>query len=132
MQIDIDYLKKLLIAFEDSNRAFTNILELQEKGYDIDSEEFIFHLQILSDKGIIQNELDIDSGIGLSRTGGGNPHWRVVNLRLTASGHDFIESLKNKEIWGKLQTDFKNTGITTLLDVSKKLLVKYLETKIGL
>ncbi len=132
MQIDIDYLKKLLISFEDSNRAFTNILEFQEKGYDIDTEMFIFHMQILSDKGIIANELDVDFGIGLSRTGGGNPNWRIVNLRLTASGHDFIESLKNKEVWNKLQSDFKNTGITTLLDVSKKLLVKYLEKKIGL
>jgi len=131
MHIDIDYLKKLLLAFEDSGRAFSNIIELQDQGFDIDSENFIFHIQILHDKNVIANEID-DRGIGFSRSGNGSPHWQVVNLRLTALGHDFIESLKNKEVWKKLQTDFKNTGLTSLLDISKKLLIKYLENKIGL
>ncbi|GIV29814.1 MAG: hypothetical protein KatS3mg028_0880 [Bacteroidia bacterium] len=131
MQIDLDYIKKILIAFESSDKAYTNILELQNQGFDIDSEIFIFHIQILYDKNVIANEYE-ERGIGFSRGGNGLPYWQIVNLRLTATGHDFIVSLKNKEVWTRLQKDFKNTGLSTLLDISKKLLISYLENKIGL
>ena len=42
MQIDIEYLKRLLLSFENADKAFTNLIELEKQGFDIDSEDFIF------------------------------------------------------------------------------------------
>lgn len=45
-----------------------------------------------------------------------------VPLRLTASGHDFLEAIRNKEVWATLKSGFKDASIGTLVTVSKKLL----------
>ena len=132
MTIDIEYLKNLLEKFESSPKAFTNIIELKKNGIDHDTEEFIFHLHLLWDKGLISAEsTDIES-FGLERVGNGVPLWSVVNLRLTFAGHDFIEALKNENIWAKLKSDFKESGMTTIVDVSKTLLSEYLKKKLGI
>lgn len=132
MKIDLDYLKQLLETFETSEKAFTNILELKKKGMDYDSEIFIFHLHLLWDNKLISTEFPEDLNFGLSRLGNGGPHWTVKNLRLTYEGHRFIEALRNDDIWGKLKKDFKKSGISTIVDVSKTLLGEYLKQKLGL
>ncbi len=45
-----------------------------------------------------------------------------VPLRLTASGHDFLEAIRNKEVWATLKSGFKDASIGTLVTVSKELL----------
>ena len=132
MKIDLDYLKQLLENFETSKKAFTNILELKDKGMDYDSEEFIFHLHLLWDHNLISTEFPEDLNFGFSRQWNGEPNWSVKNLRLTYDGHQFIEALNNSDIWNKLKTDFKKSGISTIVDVSKTLLGEYLKQKLGL
>jgi hypothetical protein len=52
-------------------------------------------------------------------------------LRLTASGHQFVEALSNKEVWATIKHGFKDASITTLKTVSLKLLEGYAQKKIG-
>lgn len=132
MTINLDYLKQLLETFETSENAFTNINELKKNGLDLDSEEFIFHLHLLWDKKLISTENPEDLNFGLSRISNGEPSWSVKNLRLTYDGHQFIEALRNDDIWNKLKKDFKKSGISTIVDVSKTLLSEYLKQKLGL
>jgi hypothetical protein len=56
--------------------------------------------------------------------------WAAIPLRLTAQGHQFIEALRNKEVWATLKRDFKDASVNTLWDVSKKLLEGYTKKKI--
>lgn len=132
MKIDLDYIKRLLETFENSEKAFSNIIEFKKSGLDYDSEEFIFHLYLLWDNKIISTEKPEDSNFGFSRGGNASPQWTVKNLRLTYDGHQFIEALKNADIWNKLKTDFKKSGLSTIVDVSKTLMGEYLKQKLGL
>jgi ABC-type sulfate transport system permease component len=56
--------------------------------------------------------------------------WAVLPLRLTARGHEFIEALRNKEVWVTIKRSFKEASISTLWNVSQKLIEAYTKKKI--
>ncbi|MHA8894040.1 DUF2513 domain-containing protein, partial [Klebsiella pneumoniae] len=60
-------------------------------------------------------------GFGLQVSVDGFYSWAVIPLRLTAEGHDFLEAIRNKEVWSTLKTGFKDASIGTLVTVSKEL-----------
>ncbi len=45
----------------------------------------------------------------------------LFRSKLTAEGHDFLEAIRNKEVWSTLKTGFKDASIRTLVTVSKEL-----------
>jgi hypothetical protein len=71
-----------------------------------------------------------DSGFGLTKGADGFLSWSVLPLRLTASGHQFIEALSNKEVWATIKHSFKDVSIETLRSVALKLLDGYATKKI--
>ncbi|MEY8709512.1 DUF2513 domain-containing protein [Mangrovibacter phragmitis] len=129
MKIDHEYLKGLLSAFESSDDVYTDITKLQEAGFDWQTPEFLFHMRLLADRGLIART-DGDYGFGFFEGIGGDGSWSVLPLRLTANGHDFLEALRNKEVWNTVKTGFKDASIGTLVEVSKQLLNGYLQKKI--
>lgn len=58
MKIDREYLKGLLEAFEASYNPTTDILELKERSFNAKDSNFIFHLRILADQGLVEGEND--------------------------------------------------------------------------
>src|SRR5664279_4892716 len=90
MKIDHDYLKKLLEACQASEKPSFNIEDLKAAGLDYNDAKFEFHRAILDDKGFIQQD-DGDPGFGLTKSIDGFLSWAVLPLRLTASGHDFLD-----------------------------------------
>ncbi|RAP58134.1 DUF2513 domain-containing protein [Oleiagrimonas sp. MCCC 1A03011] len=130
MKIDHDYLKGLLEAFEASPDPITDINSLRASGYDYDNRQFIFHMGILEDKCLVQRD-DGDAGFGMVRGIDGHISWSVLPLRLTANGHEFIEALRNKQVWATIKKDFKEASIETLWQVSKDLLEGYTKKKIA-
>jgi Hypothetical protein (DUF2513) len=129
MKPDQDYLKKLLEICEAAPAPIFNIEELQAVGLDYGADQFVFHMNILDDLGLIERD-DRESGFGLVRGIDGHMSWSVLPLRLTAQGHQFIEALRNQEVWATIKRDFKDVSINTLLDVSKRLLDAYIKKKI--
>lgn len=129
MKIDQDYLKGLLDAFESSEDPVVDIRQLKEAGFDYDDKAFLFHMGILNDQGLVERE-DRKQGFGAVRGPDGSLGWSVITLRLTSAGHAFIEALRNKEVWATIKTNFKEGSITTLVDVSKKLLDAYTKKKL--
>ncbi|WP_182629617.1 DUF2513 domain-containing protein [Pantoea hericii] len=120
MKINQQYLKDLLIAFEDNEGPQTNILELQEAGFDFSEQLFIFHMRLLDDKNLIAR-IDGEPGFGFYTGADDSGSWAVLPLRLTAQGHDFIQALRQKEVWNSVKENFKDVGMSTLIDVSKEL-----------
>ncbi len=129
MKIDQDYLKKLLETCEAAPAPIFDIEELKAAGVDFDTDQFVLHMSILNDLGVVERD-DREPGFGLVRGADGHISWAVLPLRLTAQGHQFIEALRNKEVWATLKRDFKDASVHTLLDVSKKLLEGYARKKI--
>ncbi|WP_394546894.1 DUF2513 domain-containing protein [Pantoea ananatis] len=120
MKIDQQYLKDLLIAFEDNEGPQTNIRELEDAGFDYSNQKFIFHMRLLDDKNLIAR-VDGEPGFGLCLGADNTGSWAVLPLRLTSQGHDFIEALRQKEVWNTVKENFKEASISTLVDVAKQL-----------
>lgn len=128
MKIEQEYLKGLLEAFEEANSPTTDIGELEKKGFSYQEDKFIFHLRILADQRLVERENG--TGLGFSKGAGGDISWSVVPLRLTASGHEFLEALRNSKVWETIKSDFKDASIGTLWRVSKDLLEAYTKQKV--
>ena len=120
MKIDQDYLKALLNAFQAEESLYTDINKLKEKGFDYLTDKFLFHIQILEDKKLIEN-CTKNSRIGYDFTLDGGICWTVVPLRLTATGHDLIEALNKSEVWEIIKKYFKEASISTLVNVGTEL-----------
>ena len=129
MKIDQDYLKSLLEAFEASPNPVTDIRELGERGFDHEDKRFVFHMDLLHDQQLIARD-DGRPGFGCVRGAGDSLGWSVVSLRLTADGHEFLEAIRNKEIWGVIKTSFKEASIGTMWRVAKELGESYAKKKL--
>jgi hypothetical protein len=129
MKIDQDYLKKLLEAFEAAPTPIVDIDELEKSGIEYDTDQFVFHMGILTDQGFIERD-DREPGFGLVRGIDGHMSWAAIPLRLTARGHEFIEALRNKEVWATIKHSFRDASVNTLWDVSRRLLEGYAQKKI--
>lgn len=102
MKIEQEYLKGLLEAFEEANSLTTHIGALEKKGFSYQEDKFIFHLRILADQRLVESENG--TGLGFSIGAGGDISWSVVSLRLTASGHEFVEALRNSKVWKTIKS----------------------------
>ncbi|MBI3703178.1 MAG: DUF2513 domain-containing protein [Rhizobiales bacterium] len=129
MKIDQDYLKKLLEACQASEKPTFNIEDLKAAGFDYNDRQFEFHMKILNDQHLIEQD-DGDAGFGLTKSLDGFLSWSVLPLRLTASGHQFIEALENKDVWAAIKRGFKDASIETLQSVALKLLDRFAQKKI--
>lgn len=129
MKIDHEYLKGLLEAFEASEGPQTDIKKLKKQGFDYATEAFLFHMRLLDDRGLICQS-DGASGFGVAESIDGYVSWSVMPLRLTADGHDFLEAIKNKEVWNTVKSGFKEASMGTLVDVSKRLFDGFIQKKI--
>jgi hypothetical protein len=124
VKVDQDYLKRLLQVCADSDNPTFDIEELKSAGFDYSDRQFEFHMMILTDQGFIERD-DRDPGFGLIKGIDGFPSWSVLPLRLTASGHRFIEALSNNEVWAAIKQHFPDASIGTLETASLRLLATY-------
>lgn len=95
MKRDAEYMKELLLEFED-NECFT-ISDPTYIGMPLDERKRHYHIQLLCDQGFIVPC---------------NPYSESSMLRLTAEAHDFIEKIREPKFWDKVQNEVKeNTGL---------------------
>lgn len=128
MKVDQDYVKALLEAFEAAERPTITIEDLKDQGFDYNEDRFIFHMEQFDDLGLI-TRADGRPGLGLTRGKDMSACWSTLPLRITAKGFEFLEALRNKEVWETLKTSFKDASLGTVVDVGKKLLEGYLKQK---
>lgn len=124
VKIDQDYVKRLLLVCADSNNPTFDIEDLKLAGFDYNDRQFEFHMMILTEQGFIERD-DGDPGFGLIKSLDGFASWAVLPLRLTASGHRFIEALANNEVWTAIKRHFPGASIGTLETASLGLLANY-------
>jgi Hypothetical protein (DUF2513) len=134
MKIDHDYLKELLEACQASAKPTFDIEDLKTAGFDYNDPNFEFHMAILDDKGFIQQD-DGDPGFGLTKSVDGFLSWSVLPLRLTASAHDFLDSIQNPEVWSKTKAAAKKlggVGFDLFLQIAKAEAKRFALEKLGL
>jgi len=129
MKIDQEYLKIMLNTFIESPRSFIWVADIMEKGIAMD-DKFLFHMQILEDQNFIEC-LDKKSDIGYEITLGGEFEWRSRPLRLTATGHEFVEAINRSEIWDIIKEEFKDSSLSTLKSAASSLLKAFAKKQLN-
>ena len=133
MKIDHTYLKGLLEAFEAAEKPYTTIDELKENGYPYNDHAFTFHMNILHDLGLIDGTATGRNSIGMEQTISGEIIWiRGRNIRLTAAGHEYIDTLNEPDVWTTIQENFSQSALNTIMAVSKDLAVSLAKKKLKL
>jgi len=129
MQIDQEYLRRILNRFIDSPRSFVWVADIMQDGVELD-DKFLFHMQILEDQRFIEC-LDKKSQLGYEILLGGEYKWNSRPLRLTAAGHEFVDAINRPEIWEVLKTEFRDASLSTLRSAAKTLLLAFAKKQLG-
>lgn len=111
MKLDKDLVREILLQIEASITT-TGWIELELPGH---SEiEVSYHVELLSEAGFLQAH-------DLSTLDG--PDWRPE--RLTYEGHEFLDTVRDPEIWRDTKEAAKKIGVSSvevLFEVGKNLI----------
>lgn len=55
---------------------------------------------------------------------------RVTVKRLTWEGHEFLDDIRQQEIWNRIKSDFKDASFSTIVNVGKQLAASYAKKKV--
>ncbi len=137
MNIDFEYVSKILDVFISSDKAHLSIVDLNNAGINsgepIIDQKFIFHMQILLDNNLISDQNGESNGlttIGVGLNGNNTYRKLTTNIRLTQNGHDFAKALNNKEVLLKIKSELKDAPFKAIFDGSQKLLTHFLKKKL--
>jgi Hypothetical protein (DUF2513) len=121
MKRDMDLVREILLKIEDLP-SYEEPVDIEIERY---SEENIqFHLKQLQEANLIEVP-----DIGLSTS------WAKVNImptRLTWQGSEFLDSIRNENVWKKTKEFIAKNGGGFVLSVVKDLAVSYLRQEMGL
>jgi hypothetical protein len=110
---DPDYIKRLLLAFQDAPGPTTDIREFEQQGIPYEEPRFRFHLRLLQDQEFVERD-DGEPGIGLA----GDSYWSVVPLRLTASGHEFAEAMGHSKAFAAVKSSLVTSSLSIMRDIA--------------
>jgi hypothetical protein len=130
MQIDYDYLNEIFKVFLDSEAPTVDWESFEElRNNNGNNDNFIFHIRLLSDGGLIANtngESSVES-LGILPTA----FDYVISItpwRLTLNGHDFANKLAKPEVLSVIKDKFKKDGLSTVMEVATEI-VKQIANK---
>ncbi len=93
MKRDWDLIREILVALEDKKES-KGILRLKDfpSGRE---QEISYHVALLLDAGLVEGSMPSEFG----------PPVKRFNLsRLTWEGHDFLDAIRNDDVWSKIKT----------------------------
>lgn len=126
MKISYDYISNILSKFLSDREP-----HLTWKNFDNEIKSnkklFFFHIVIMHDKGLIAGVSD-PHNIGMKFNINANDYmiWNSP-VRLTTLGHDFAEALAKPSIKEVIVKKFKDDGLSTVMEITKALAIKYAE-----
>ncbi len=123
MKRDMDFVRELLLIIEEKDKP--NLANLLQADADKQQyEKLAGHLELLI------NEAGFVSGIKAHTMSGKN--W--LDLRLTWAGHDYLDSVRDPEIWRQTKAGAAKAGgftIDLLKELAKGLIKKKIEEHTG-
>ncbi|AUZ66644.1 DUF2513 domain-containing protein [Citrobacter amalonaticus] len=136
MQVELDEIKRMLNTFLEAPGPFITIKDLgfvdeedQEK-----LDKSIGHFLLIVENGLISN-MNLTTcdakAVGLHMTPR-NFGYTSTPIRLTQTGHDFINMLNQKPVFERLKEEAKEAPFSLLQKVGAALTEKILKEKLGL
>ncbi|CAG9245673.1 hypothetical protein WK39_19155 [Burkholderia cepacia] len=128
MKRDMDLIRELLLKLEalpmrpgDIVLLDTNDTEMQVDGYSTDQIDY--HLALIREAQLIE------------APGRGSMDGRITFRRLSWAGHDFLDSIRNPDVWAKTKAGALAAGGFTmelLRDLAKGFIKKQIEDRTGI
>lgn len=110
MQRDNDYIRELLLEIENCDK--TILIFPKTMGMSNNAAKKWYHLQLLCDSGYL---VEVNESA----------------YRLTAEGHDFIESIRDYGIWNQIKSAIAQTGGSATLELIKCIGLGYIKQKLS-
>ena len=128
MKRDLDYIRELLLKIEDGTKVFETIddetaahLGMGPTGLSRqDGEKLVEHLGLIEDAGFVE----------MQRSSGA-----IYVQRMTWVGHDFLDSVRDPEIWKKTKDGATAAGgftVELLRDLAKGLVKTQIKHHTGI
>jgi hypothetical protein len=121
MKRDMDLVRRILLELE--SRGFEELDSNALIGEGYDERTVAAHFQLLQEADLIEASLLDVEGEGVL---GGSA------LRLTSEGHDYLDVIRNNEIWNKTKAYLTKQSGSVGLDMAKAVAMAYLKKKLAL
>jgi hypothetical protein len=122
MKFDKDVVRKILLAIEASDEEPGGLIDIEIPGKS--QVEIAYHIQLLDEAGFIEAE-----NLGNMD----NYDWRAK--RLTFQGHEFLDTVRDPEIWRKTKegaSKIGGAGIEILFTLGKGYAKQFMQEKLGI
>lgn len=123
MKRNWDTIREVLIKLEELD-AKTGSIQLsdfpKEKDY-----EYSYHVELLIDAGLINGQM-------INTLGRHAQSFMIKSL--TWNGHEFLDAIKDDNVWNKTKSTFKEGGLSMTFDLAKEVATNItlsLITKLG-
>lgn len=110
MKRDMDLVRKIMLAVEASDRPLDSSM-IRIAGYT--GESITEHMRLLNEAGLIE-------GISAYSV---EHRLKWIELRLTWSGHDFLDAARNEAVWAETVTEVRKKTGAVPFEVLKGLLM---------
>lgn len=123
MKRDMDLIRELLLEIEENQTASDFSYEINAN-LNFDANTVYQHLKLLRDGGMIDGE----DSLSQDRSS------KIIVLGITWSGHDFIDSVRDPEIWRRTKEGALAAGgftVELLTELAKGYVKKILSEKTG-
>lgn len=121
MKRNLDLIRHILLVTESSDTGY-----LSANTYVTDEYSYLkiyYHISLLMDNEfLIVNEVAPVCGL--------RPEYVVV--RLTSKGHDFLESVRDDNIFNKTKNKIASIAGTTTLEIVKDIAINLIKTQLGI
>lgn len=107
MQRDWDLVRKILLAVEAQETVTGRVEPTSIQGYD--QEKVVYHMIIMSEAGFIR----------VRESKSINQPAYCIGLSLTWEGHEFLDNIRQDNLWQKVKGTVKDKGLDLSFDVIK-------------
>lgn len=120
MKFDAGFVRQILEAFEASPTSTSTVDDVAARlGESLESDRFVFHMELLADDGLVRSTERRTVGIGTNRNMDHEVTWVVQPLRLTADGVRALELLRSKTVQRKLGSYLSTAGLSVITELGK-------------
>lgn len=106
MQRDWDTVRYLLLKLEAMQEGTNGYLSLEQLATD-STEHVSYHIELLLEAGLIKGHMHKRLGLG--------PHDFICH-RLTWYGHEFLDAIRNEQIWHETKQRFQREQLTMTVE----------------
>ncbi len=125
MNRNMDLVRDLLLAIENDPKLDGKTVNVLNQPSDIGItdftlEEIEYHLVMLIDQGLVDGKI--------------TPQMPIIFSKLTWQGHDFIDAIRDPDVWQRTKEGAKKAGgfsLELLSDLAKGLIKKKIEEHTG-